>query len=92
MLPVALFLDVPFFGDVCRSGDMCGRASLSIATEMHMLGMQNINSTRYTLTVSAADFPLAKEKTVFTYQGNNYKALKPPIVKEDALVFVCDKQ
>lgn len=91
MLPAALFLDVPFFGDVCIAGDMRGRAAFSIATEMHMVGMQNVNSTRYTLTVSASDFQQAKEGTVFTYQGNSYKALKPPMVSQDALVFVCSK-
>lgn len=86
-LSASIFLDV--FGELCTSGDMQGRATLDLASEDYSLGVRDMSRTLYTLTVSSSDFGAAKEQTVFRFDGRNYKAVKPPIVKQDALVFVC---
>ena len=89
-LPVTDFLEV--FGNTATSGVMRGLANVKVSTEMHLVGMQNVSSTRYTLVCSAVDFRDAKEGSLFTHKGETYKALKPPTIEQDKLTFICTKQ
>lgn len=86
-IPASIFLDV--FGELCTSDDMHGRAIVSTASEDYSLGMRDLTRTLYTLTVTVDEFPRAVEKSLFTVCGRTYKAVRPPVVKQDALVFVC---
>lgn len=84
------FLEV--FGNTATAGVMRGPVVIKVATELHMVGMQNVNSTRYTLVCSAAHFRDAKEGTLFTCMGITYKALKPPTIENDEITFICTRQ
>lgn len=91
-LPFAIFLNAGLHDGFCRSGDMAGLAQFAVASEEVTFGMQNINRTLYTITVDAADFPNAKERSEFEMNGVTYVAVKPPTIEQDSLVFVCAKK
>jgi len=88
-LPASIFLNVDVFSELCTSGTSTGRATLNLASDVYTLGTREINRTLYTLIVTKQEFGSAKEGTVFTIGAIKYKAVKPPVVQQDALVFVC---
>ena len=79
-------------GELCTSEGVTGMVLLDIASDEYLLGLSDRVRTLYTITCNASIFSLSKEKSNFLIDDITYKAVKPPIQEDDAVVFVCIKQ
>lgn len=83
---------IKIMGDLCTSEGATDKVLLDIAGEEYRLGISERIRTLYTITCSAEIFSSSKDNSIFTINGNTYKAVKPPIFEYDTMIFICTKQ
>lgn len=90
MMPdINIFLEAT--GELCTSGSLRGFVILDIASDKFKFGERDMQRTLYTIKANRAEFGSLKEKAVLRVSNINYQIVRPPIVKNDEITFVCEK-
>jgi hypothetical protein len=84
----SVFLDA--VGELCTSNGTQSKGTLSIASGDYSLGMRDMSKALYTLTVTTQDFPSAKKGDEFSIRNKTLVVVRPPIVKNDTLILLCE--
>lgn len=92
---MSIFPDIDVFldavGELCTSGGTQGFVVLDIASEKFKLSERDLSRTLYTVKANRAVFGHLKEKAVLTVSGIGYQVARQPIIKNDEVIFVCEK-